>query len=988
MRKLFTTTLVVGAALTTSLATASVYFTDAFNTNPVLSPVQAPNTWYIDRYAPANFDAFNPGDGNHLRIGISSADGLLNRPLAYQSTFYNTQGRKYDLGNGVYTSLKAKLYVASDWSTQLRRSDIWGTCSDLSNAVSAYPIIGFANIDRTTLMCRVWSNAGAGAWINVSAQVPGGVTTNRWYSLEIRLKPGVFEYRVDDKIVYSDAQTFGSVKFDNVIMQGYNFNDPSLAVPGVNESYSAYWDDFAAGPCPNDGYPVDLTGSYRSASSGPLNPLSSSQSGFAVAGTIPIGFGNVFERSGTNAISDNAVNGSFTPFNDSTKLPTTLFLATANDANGTKFESDIDLSGTWKPFQWGQGVGNIPPFATGDTFAVGMTNSFNSFGVQVVTNLSGQYVVRIASEKLATGSIGVLETNGSPAVLPLGTTRIRVNGTVSGGFFSGTAMPLDGPNALTVYTLGTTNGTNLDTNVPWALTYDNIGFVAGFETLEHVAAAANATVTSFTTDAVPNAMFSYADDPYVRSVDPTINYRIGQANLAQAITGFQAFMNASAGQSFGSGAYNGPYSTFNPVNITGALDAAGAESVANQSNSSIVSLVFTPGGAEVSTGTGFRPNAGTQVNLFSEGPPNFNDVVANTSASNTVLIDNTAPTLTVPALSGSAYSAPNVTVGTLLITMDATDLGARRSGLAGRPAGTITWSNATTTPVSTISLIGNTFQASIPITASTPNGTATLNVQVTDRAGNTASQVLTFNVTTVNVLLTLVEIGVSPSTVSRVVDITLGSNGGSSAPITVRKVVTFNTPVIVTGTPSMQGSTLITYQDLDLGDDAVANNSVNSAAVLTLAYAKDSFFSLGKMGSVTGSLGSFSGTLNLTMGDLTNNNVVNVSDLAVWAANNGTAMNPNTTLAQPATPRQANVDGTATVNLGDRNLIISAWLFAGDTNIVGNFRDPGNGRKDGSQLIADVVAETGLSLKVVRSMDMDRDGWITRAEVMLWRPSF
>lgn len=968
-----------GAMFAVAYVSASTYFLEPFNTNPVLSPTQAAGVWYTDRYAPANFDAYNPGDGNHLRIGISAADGLTGRPGPYQSTFYNTQGRKFDLGNGFYTSLKAKLYVANDWSNNLRRSDMWGTMVDGTNAVTAYPIIGFANIDRTAIVCRVWTNAG---WQNVSAQVPGGITTNRWYNLEIRLKPGAFEFLVDNKVVYTDADTGGGVSFSNVIMQAYNFNDdPSLPVPTTGESYAAYWDDLSAGPISMDGYPVDLNGSYRSPSSGALNPLVNSASGIGVAATIPIGFGQAFERNGVNAVVDNAVNGTFTPYNDTTKVPNALFLANANDANGTAFDADVDLSGTWKPFQWGQGIGNVPPFATGDTFALGLINSFNSFGVQIVTNGSGQYVARIASNKLSTGSIAALETNGTPATFPAGTTRVRLSGQVIGGLFTATATPLDGPAAMTVYPLGSTNGTNMNTNFPWALTYDNMGFVAGFETHEHVAAGANATVSNFTTDAIGNAMYLFADDPYVRTVDGAIDYRLGQANLLQTVSGFQAFMNNGAGQTFATASYAGPYTTFNPPTINAALDAAGAAVTDNQANVTDANIRFTPGAGETATGMGFRPNTGNEVNLFAGGAPNYLDINATTSGSNTVLIDNTAPTLTAPTLGGSAYSAPNVVVGTLTITANATDLGAQQSGLAGRPTGVITWSDASTTSVSTISVTGNTFQASLPITNSTPNGTATLVLSVTDRAGNTSTQTITFNVSTVNVVVTLTEKGVT-STVSRVIEISVGSTGGANAPITVRKLVNFNTPVNLPGPiPSMQGSVLVTYQDLDLADDSIANNSVTPSAAITQVYAKDPFFSLGKKENLVGSLGSYSASVILTMGDLTNNNVVNVSDLAVWAANNGSTQNPNTTLAQPAVPRQANVDGGGTVNLADRNLVIAAWLFSGDS-FVGNFRgDPGNG----AQTIAQVFFETGLGKDIVRSMDLDKDGWITREEILRWK---
>ncbi len=998
--------LLLGAAvLVAGQAAAYDYFTDPFDVNPVITGDQTavPNAWFWDRYRPDHFDSEVFLGDNRLHIGISSNDGFGpnatggGRPPAYASTFYNTQGRQYLLGNGYYTSIKGKLYVGSDWSTNRRRSDIWGVAVNGANSVVGYPIIGIANIDASTIVCRVFTqdtdqNPNTpldGGWVDVSASVPGGLTTNRWYSLEVRLKPGVYEFLVDGKLVFSDQFTYSvlqtnqAVAFGAMIMQAYNFNDPTLAPinQSFQDSYDVYWDDVTAGPFPLQGFPVDLNGSYRSPSSGPLGP---SQSGIAVAATFPFGFGNVFERNGVNAVADNAVNGSFTPYNDTTKLPNFLALATANDGDGTTFEADIDLSGTWKPFEWGGSPPNFPPFATGDTFAVGMMNSFNSFGVQFVTDLAGFFKARISSTKLSSGSLGVLETNGTPATFPAGTTRVRVNASVSAGLLTATVMPLDGPDAYVVSPLGSTNGLNLDTNSPWLITYTSIGFVAGFETHEHVSAAANATVSNFSTNAVPNAMYLFTDDPYVRSVDPNIAYRAGQANLLQLITGYQAFMLAGGGQTFASGTYVGPYTTFFPPVITTLLNASAAGVSPNQANVSFVDFLYTPGGAEVATGMGYRPNAGTENNLFAGGPPLYSDFLSNAFGSNIVVIDNTAPTLSPITLGGTAYSPPNVIVGTLNITIDATDLGAQQSGLDGRPAGQVTWSNATTTPLSTVSIIGNTFRTSIPITLSTPSGPATISLSVTDRAGNTTNQVLAITVSTVNVTLTLIEKGVDAN-VNRVVDIMVGSTGGPTAPIMVRKLVAFNVFTNAPGPNSRQGTVLITYQDLDLADNALVDYSVPSTAALTLFWAKDPFFSLGKQAALAGSFGSFTGSATLTMGDLTNNNVVNVSDIAVWAANNGLVMNPNTTLVQPPTPRQANVDGVGNVDLGDRNLIIAAWLLAGDVNLVGNFRDGGGGqRRDGMQRISAVQKETGLSLRLLQSMDSNRDDWLTRIEVLRW----
>jgi hypothetical protein len=66
-----------------------------FNTPVVTGATQAPGVWYTDRYAPAGFSSPDFFDGdNRLLHSISAADSATNRPGAFSSAFYNTQGRK------------------------------------------------------------------------------------------------------------------------------------------------------------------------------------------------------------------------------------------------------------------------------------------------------------------------------------------------------------------------------------------------------------------------------------------------------------------------------------------------------------------------------------------------------------------------------------------------------------------------------------------------------------------------------------------------------------------------------------------------------------------------------------------------------------------------------------------------------------------------------------------------------------------------------
>ena len=240
---------------------AQQYFLQKFDTDPVLSPTQAPKTWYLDRYAPYAFEkAFFDGD-NRLKHSISTVDAALNRPPGQQGTFYNIQGRKYDLNNPVYTSISADLYIGTDWQTNHRRADLWGTMADNSNTITRYPIIGFANTTGSNPTWRVWTNAGGGTWINLPD--PPGFTYGAWYNLRIELTTTAFKYYINGLLVYTDTDIGGSTKFLNMIIQAYNFGDPAL--PPQNyalESYDVYWDNIAAGAIvkivPNYHFQCDL----------------------------------------------------------------------------------------------------------------------------------------------------------------------------------------------------------------------------------------------------------------------------------------------------------------------------------------------------------------------------------------------------------------------------------------------------------------------------------------------------------------------------------------------------------------------------------------------------------------------------------------------------------------------------------------------------------------------------------------------------------
>lgn len=210
-----------------------------FSTPVVTGASQAPGVWYTDRYAPAGFSSpASFGGDDRLQQVISDADGTASRPGAFSSSFYNTQGRKYDL-EAATVKMSIDLFVPAPWqSTGNRMAGFWGTAVDAVNAVSAYPILEFTS-DSATPRFRGYDN---GVWIDMG--LPSGFVYDSWQTLEIsKLPSGEFKYSVGDLTATTTSLApYGSVEIDNVILQGHNTQG------GVN--YNIYWDNLKTSVIP------------------------------------------------------------------------------------------------------------------------------------------------------------------------------------------------------------------------------------------------------------------------------------------------------------------------------------------------------------------------------------------------------------------------------------------------------------------------------------------------------------------------------------------------------------------------------------------------------------------------------------------------------------------------------------------------------------------------------------------------------------------
>jgi len=218
-----------------------VGITPTWAANIMPSFAGAPAGWSVDRYAPDSFSDIGTFQwaGNALGIDIGNAGTFPNRPGAYQSTFYNTQGMSMPVSGGVGSSLASYLWVPASWSNAalgFRRTDEWGVMVDGSNAVAGYPILGFTNYGGPARF-RAWNDQGAGGWVDLASSV----NYDQWNHLSITWDGTNYVYHVNGSVAATLLADPTVTGFSSVIMQAYNpGGDPSI-VGAVFNPYTAIW---------------------------------------------------------------------------------------------------------------------------------------------------------------------------------------------------------------------------------------------------------------------------------------------------------------------------------------------------------------------------------------------------------------------------------------------------------------------------------------------------------------------------------------------------------------------------------------------------------------------------------------------------------------------------------------------------------------------------------------------------------------------------
>ena len=204
----------------------------------------APVGWLPDRYTPAVFTApvTCPTGGNCLQEGTSVNDGANNRPPAYSSSFYNTQGMAQSNPAGTITE-SIQLYITPAMlSDPNRQFGLWGVGYDATNTLSSYPIIEFNNGQF-----RYWDSNGT--WID--AGLPAGITGNQWATMgfSIDTTNDLIDYYVNHSFI-GDVAAYGTVAVNSTILEVYNTQD--------GRDYSVFLDNLTRSDIPQTPLPGAL----------------------------------------------------------------------------------------------------------------------------------------------------------------------------------------------------------------------------------------------------------------------------------------------------------------------------------------------------------------------------------------------------------------------------------------------------------------------------------------------------------------------------------------------------------------------------------------------------------------------------------------------------------------------------------------------------------------------------------------------------------
>lgn len=227
-----------GFAAASIVATAPLFF------SPLASA--APNT----TYTPRDFTSLGLMTDRAVPSGGSSfTDDLLtlnvdNTNASTSGHFYQTEGLQAPIPNS--NSVRAKLYVDSDWQNKSTQAGIWAIAGNTTDSNEiGWPILQFVSKTDGFTGFRTY-NTFNGNWTNTTAFNTNG-DWNKWYTMEINYNPQTsnIEFYVNNNKVGDYPATDGTDTFN--MIHGVIFNNFNNATGDVADNYTVKWQNFETG---------------------------------------------------------------------------------------------------------------------------------------------------------------------------------------------------------------------------------------------------------------------------------------------------------------------------------------------------------------------------------------------------------------------------------------------------------------------------------------------------------------------------------------------------------------------------------------------------------------------------------------------------------------------------------------------------------------------------------------------------------------------
>ncbi len=186
-------------------------------------------SWITDRYSPTTVTTVMFGGDERLQMTVDGTGSAANRPGAYSSAFYNTQGLKSP--NAATTGepwvYSVGIYFSSAMlsGTGLYNVSAWAN----SGGGSAFPVLGFRSHDvadpfnpsaaNITTALRVW-DPEAGGYVEFA---PTLLLADQWNTFEIAADAGGFTFSVNGSELYADTTVPNPLVLNEVFVQTYNY---------------------------------------------------------------------------------------------------------------------------------------------------------------------------------------------------------------------------------------------------------------------------------------------------------------------------------------------------------------------------------------------------------------------------------------------------------------------------------------------------------------------------------------------------------------------------------------------------------------------------------------------------------------------------------------------------------------------------------------------------------------------------------------------